>query len=654
MEGKVIRNYFIFALLFIFSLTRCSGSHENNHQQIILILLDAARPDHFSCNGYSQLTTPEMDQLVKKGVFFTNCYSQGLVTQTALPCFLYSRYFMPPIFPNHHSIPFESPGNLFRGLDSEAVSIPKALEKEGFLTAAIVAHEWITEGTKFAREFEELYNLHDIVEYEKKYAYPRAEKVIDFTINWVDKNKEKDFFLYIHIMDTHFPHFFEEDAKSFFGDKEYDNQLFAPWGLPINAHGEFSEEDLRYLNAMYDGSLRYTDRQVGRLFDFLERSQLLDDILIMITADHGEFLLEKKGMVSHGGSWYDPVAKIPLIIYFPKKVKTQVNSDIAELIDIGPTLLGLVGVELPEGKKMDGENLLAKERMTLERAENKTKNKELRNQQAAFVAMGDTGVRDEKYKCLFNWPPGRLLGASSLLLESALDSGLELEIYDLVQDPQEKEPLIMEREEEVFQRMFELYRKRLIPLYKRYETSTTEEQPELAFAISASSFQCDPEISYHKEIDSINAVIGKAGESGWLRRSSWDNSWLYADSSAGQVRISFPVPNGEYLLSFDINGCCEVNINGLKKTLCSSEFEENMRWKTNKVIFGPVEIKDKALNAVINPVFKTGEENKEAGDWFAVRLIGFEPIIDGQIQSMKEKDKEKEMMERLRTLGYIK
>jgi len=407
---KEVLSLSFFCLVFlVLSYTQCAGFQKIHPRQAVLIVLDAARPDHFSCYGYGQPTTPVMDKLAETGARFLNVYSQGLNTRTALPCLLYSRFFAQPVFPNHHSIPFASPDDLFRRVDGEAVSIPQALEKADFLTAAIVAHEWITEETKFAREFQELYNLHTIVDFEKKYAYPRVDKVIDFTMKWLDFNREKDFFLYVHIMDTHFPHFFEDDAKFFFGEGEYDKSLFAPWGLPVDPNADFSEGDIRYLNALYDGSLRYTDRHIGRLVDFLGKSRMLDGMLLVITADHGEFLLDRKGMISHAGNWYDPVARIPLIIHFPEKVKPQVRSTVCGLVDVGPTVLGLLGTETPEGKRMDGVDLLD----TTGTRRTQRKRQENQEPQAAFIGMGCTGLRTERFKCLFNWPAVRLLGDSA-------------------------------------------------------------------------------------------------------------------------------------------------------------------------------------------------------------------------------------------------
>ena len=69
-----------------------------------------------------------------------------------------------------------------------------------------------------------------------------------------------------------------------------------------------------YLNALYDGSLRFTDREIGRLVDWFDKKGTLDQTVIAITADHGEHLMEVPRRFAHLGPWYDAVARIPLII----------------------------------------------------------------------------------------------------------------------------------------------------------------------------------------------------------------------------------------------------------------------------------------------------------------------------------------------------
>ena len=260
-------------------------------RQAILIVLDAARPDFFSTYGWPKPTTPEIDRLAAEGAVFLNAYSLGTETRAALPRLLYSRYFAPEIFPNHHSIPYADPRRLFLKVDDRAVSLPRALEERGVLTGAVSAHEWLTVQTPFAREFLEFRDLRSELPFDPKYATPRADKVVDAALEWLEKNKGRDYFLYLHLMDTHFPHYFEEDAAALYGRGRYEGEAFTPMGLPKDIARELTAEDRKYFDALYGGGLRYADREVGRLAAALRKWRRLDDTLLVITSYHGEFLM---------------------------------------------------------------------------------------------------------------------------------------------------------------------------------------------------------------------------------------------------------------------------------------------------------------------------------------------------------------------------
>ena len=233
-------------------------------RQAIVILLDAARPDHFSCYGYPKATTPEIDRLAARGAVFLQTYAQGTETRTSVPRFLYSRYFAPEIFPNHHTIPFTNPGDLFRKIDDRAISLPRALEARGVATAAVSAHEWITARSPFAREFTFLFDLQSTIPFDRKYAYPRAEKVVDQAVDCMGKNAAVIISFYLHVMDTHFPHFFEGDARVFSAPSRIRAARSARRGLTLDPNRPATAEDRKYLDALYDGGLRYADREVGR------------------------------------------------------------------------------------------------------------------------------------------------------------------------------------------------------------------------------------------------------------------------------------------------------------------------------------------------------------------------------------------------------
>jgi arylsulfatase A-like enzyme len=143
---------------------------------VVLILLDAARADRFSCYGYTRSTTPQMDALAKDGVVFLNHFSQATATVDALPAMFYSRYFSRPLFPHNASVPLSNPGDLFRTDDPESISLPRLLSSAGFRTAIISAHSWIKPDTRLAREVDELYDLSSSATYPEKYGYPPVAK----------------------------------------------------------------------------------------------------------------------------------------------------------------------------------------------------------------------------------------------------------------------------------------------------------------------------------------------------------------------------------------------------------------------------------------------------------------------------------------------
>jgi len=610
-------------VFFLLLLSLPIGCKKEQHKQAIIILLDAARPDHFSCYGYERETTPSIDTLAKTGVVFENCFTQATYTRAALPSFLYSRYYAINIFPGHRSIPLSNPHELFRSTDDQCISFSKVLELSGFTTAVISAHSWLTNKTQFAREFTECFELPALLKFEKKYGNPRADQVIDFALEWLKRHSERDFLLYLHLMDTHFPHFFEEDAQKFFGKESYDARNFSSRGYPLDPTLDHPASDVRYLNSLYDGSLRYADREIGRLIHFLKDSGQLNDTLLIVTSDHGELLLERKSKVGHGDLWYDLLAKIPLIIHYPPKVEARRISAFSELIDVGPTLLELLDVKIPRGKTMDGKDLLGL-------AEVRSASRE--------AVYARKALRTERYKCIFR-DDYRTLFAEKMPSGKALSS----ELYNVIDDPEENTNLYSSKTE-IVGKLLVQFRERMSPSFKRFVSARSREQPEFPFAISAEHFRTNLDIPKIPSSRNAKQLRTNLTHSGWIQESEWPNFGLYATGPAKPLEVSFDVPNGEYYLSADINGSCKIVINGQQKSIRSEKFRNHLRWKARNVEFGPILIEKETFSATIFP------DSKER--WFGLRLFGFEPVIEGKRQVL-ESDAE-ERLERLRTLGYIK
>jgi len=326
----------------------------------ILILLDTARADRFSSYGYERQTTPNIDRFAGNGVVFLNHFSQGTHTLREIPNIFYSRYFFRPLFPGNPEIPFYNPNDLIRVDDPESISLPKALSFSGYWTCIISAHAWIKPNTPFAKQFNEVHDLSTELKYPEEQAYPDARQVVDYAIRWIQKNQDKQYFLYLHFMDQHFPHFFKEDARTILDEQDLPVQRperFSENGWLRNDSEPLTAAEKAYLDALYDGSMMFTDRHLGRLFSNL--GEALQNTVVAVSSDHGEELMEAPDRFGHGHLWYEAVAHVPFILSYPQKLKKHRVTFFSENVDIMPTLLSLMGVPMPAGKKADGVDLTA-------------------------------------------------------------------------------------------------------------------------------------------------------------------------------------------------------------------------------------------------------------------------------------------------------
>jgi arylsulfatase len=111
---------------------------------------------------------------------------------------------------------------------------------------------------------------------------------------------------------------------------------------------EVSPKDLAVTVSLYDAQINYVDDLVAELLDGLQARGLLEDTVVVFTADHGDEFLEHGGL-GHGTTVYGELLRVPLIISFPSKLEAGRRIDhMTQHIDLAPTLLGLLGVNKPE------------------------------------------------------------------------------------------------------------------------------------------------------------------------------------------------------------------------------------------------------------------------------------------------------------------
>jgi choline-sulfatase len=155
-----------------------------------------------------------------------------------------------------------------------------------------------------------------------------ADRVIEWLTRWQaePRSRRAPFFAWVHFFDPHQPH-------------------------------EAAAEDLQGAASSYDAEITAADRGVGRVIEALRTAGLLDDTIVIVTADHGESLGEH-GEATHAVFVYDATVRVPLIVRFPSRFPTgRVYAGPVRHIDVTPTLLALLG--LPGGQETQGVDLTA-------------------------------------------------------------------------------------------------------------------------------------------------------------------------------------------------------------------------------------------------------------------------------------------------------
>lgn len=205
--GRIFYFYTAFTLLslLIFSLTGCQS--RKGKVNYILITLDTQRADYLSCYNPDKAHTPNLDSLARKGVLFENCYSLTPIT-----------------LPSHGSIFFSRPPNQLKSYNNGHIirkkrnrpSFVNVFRKGGYSTAAFISLGVLT--AKYG--LDEGFYLYDD-EFPEGDWYLTAQDVNQKAFPWLEKNRNKNFFLWLHYSDPHEPYYPPDsppDLKLFLND----------------------------------------------------------------------------------------------------------------------------------------------------------------------------------------------------------------------------------------------------------------------------------------------------------------------------------------------------------------------------------------------------------------------------------------------------
>ncbi len=324
---------------------------------VVIIAADTLRPDHLSCYGYAQPTSPNVDRLAAEGARFTDYQAAHIPTHPAFTTLLTG------VDPLYHGILAHS-GT--RQLRPNVPMLAQRLHDAGYVSAAIDSMMSMQAGpTWFARGFD----------YFRVYRYTpgsgEAAKLTTWALDLLKLEQQSDapFALFIHYFDPHTPYAPPpEFRRRFYRGDERDpantslRRLVAPddplTPLLLGDLWRDGVTDRDYVIAQYDGEIAFLDQQVGRLLAALDAPGLRENTLVIFLSDHGEAFGEG-GLHFDHHTLHDAVTRCALCMRLPGVIPSgTVISGLASSMDVTPTILDLLHLPAITPDAMAGHSLL--------------------------------------------------------------------------------------------------------------------------------------------------------------------------------------------------------------------------------------------------------------------------------------------------------
>lgn len=357
---------------------------------LVIIMSDEHDPRYMGHAGHPRVQTPNMDRLAAKGTSFTSAYTNCPICVPARASFATGQYV--------HDIGYWDNAIAW---DGKVKGWPKRLQEEGMYNATIgKLHYRLPEdpyGIDKQIEAMHIYNgtgmvwgsqrdplpergfggrmLKDIGPGES--GYNRYDwRIADESVNWLrdaaQQAPSEPWVLYVGFVAPHFP---LVAPQGYFDPYPVDDMPFPklhprngykrhPW---VEEHAQFSQMDEKFDSeeermlaiAAYHALCTFVDEQIGKVLDALDETGLNATTRVIYTSDHGD-------NVGARGLWgksvlYEEAARIPMIVAGPDVPEGQVVTTPVTLVDIYPTVIDGVGLDLTsdETEALAGRSLFA-------------------------------------------------------------------------------------------------------------------------------------------------------------------------------------------------------------------------------------------------------------------------------------------------------
>jgi len=341
--------------------------------RILYIDIDTLRPDHLGCYGYSRETSPNIDKIAREGVVFTNYYCSDAPCLPSRTALLTGKFGIRTGVVGHGGstadLRTEGAVRQFKS-KLEFETLPGVLSAFGLKTISISPFAARHGAWSFYAGWDEIHNT-------GLGGLEGAQHIISVALDWIKYYAHNDqWFLHINYWDPHTPYRAPVELGNPFQDQaipewitedilEGHRKLVGPHtagninmftdtidhvsqklpeGTKITPPKIESMDDLRQIFDGYDLGIRHTDDNVGKIFAALEDLGVMDDLIVIISSDHGENLGEL-GIYAEHGTADQSTSKIPMIIRWPGMSSGLIDDGLHYNLDLLPTLAEILGIK---------------------------------------------------------------------------------------------------------------------------------------------------------------------------------------------------------------------------------------------------------------------------------------------------------------------
>jgi arylsulfatase A-like enzyme len=312
---------------------------------LLFWMIDTLRADHVPWIGKTDVVTPTFSAMAEGGVVFTSAFVQGNESK-ASHASLFTAFH-----PSRHNVLGKSI------LKPEQELMTEAIQKAGYKTCGHSANGWIGASMGFEQGWDDYTNtLREIGGALDGVTMAR------YGIKCFKDFKGKNLFVYVGTIDPHVTYrAHDEYITKYDGPQPY-NGPFKRYisgedlGAIKSGSMKIEERDKKRVHALYKNEIEFNDFAFSKIKKYLEDEGMWEDTMVVIASDHGDEFWEH-GSVGHGHSVYQDQVHIPLMFFYPPLFKQAQKIMVgADIMDVYPTIIDILGKERPKG--LQGKSLL--------------------------------------------------------------------------------------------------------------------------------------------------------------------------------------------------------------------------------------------------------------------------------------------------------